>query len=129
MLALDPSFQHNHYPLEFMRARQLVLALVPLLNLHTSRVFASQSVLSAMSTMTSTATPEVMKLGNGIEVKNEGIPLEGNRRQIVEDVLNVSWSLGRSRFRVLIGRGYSCSALSRAWVFSIGRGDKMLRSR
>lgn len=72
-----------------MRARQLVLALVPLLNLHTSRVFASQSVLSAMSTMTSTATPEVMKLGNGIEVKNEGIPLEGNRRQIVEDVLNL----------------------------------------
>ncbi|KAF8599909.1 hypothetical protein BDV93DRAFT_448608 [Ceratobasidium sp. AG-I] len=30
-----------------------------------------------------------MKLGNGVEVKNGGIPLEGNRRQIVEDVLNL----------------------------------------
>jgi hypothetical protein len=46
-----------------------------------------------MSGITSTATAEVMKLGNGVEVQNEGIPLEGKRRQIVEDVLNVSGAL------------------------------------
>ena len=34
-------------------------------------------------------TPEVMKLANGVEVQNGGLPLEGKRKQVVEDVLNV----------------------------------------
>ena len=73
-----------------MRVRQLALTLIPLLNLHATRTFASQSVLSAMSaTMTSTLGGETTKLANGVEVQNSGIPLEGKRKQLLEDVLNL----------------------------------------
>ncbi|QRW12987.1 hypothetical protein RhiLY_11986 [Ceratobasidium sp. AG-Ba] len=71
-----------------MRPHRLVLALVPLLNLHATRTFASQSVLSAVMS-TSTLTQQVSKLGNGVEVQNSGIQLDGKRRQIVEDALNL----------------------------------------
>ncbi|KAG9086391.1 hypothetical protein FRC06_003115 [Ceratobasidium sp. 370] len=69
-----------------MRARQLVLIFVPLFNLHAA--IASQSVLSAAMTSTSSLTQQVSKLGNGVEVQNTGVPLEGKRKQVVEDVLN-----------------------------------------
>ncbi|KAG8724001.1 hypothetical protein FRC09_000809 [Ceratobasidium sp. 395] len=72
-----------------MRPRQLVLTLIPLLNLHTTRTFASQSVLSAVMTSTGTLTQQVSRLGNGVEVQNGGMPLEGKRKQIVEDVMNL----------------------------------------
>ncbi|KAF8673629.1 hypothetical protein RHS04_07610 [Rhizoctonia solani] len=71
-----------------MRTRQLVLTLIPLLNLHATRTFASQSVLSAMSGTIITNT-DVTRLANGVEVQNSGIPLEGKRKQVVEDVLNL----------------------------------------
>ncbi|QRW12988.1 hypothetical protein RhiLY_11987 [Ceratobasidium sp. AG-Ba] len=41
-------------------------------------------------TSTSTLTQQVTKLGNGVEVQNSGTPVEGKRKQIVEDVLNRS---------------------------------------
>ncbi|KAF8599905.1 hypothetical protein BDV93DRAFT_525752 [Ceratobasidium sp. AG-I] len=34
-------------------------------------------------------SPEIMKLANGVEVQNGGLPLEGKRKQVVEDVLNL----------------------------------------
>ncbi|ELU42188.1 hypothetical protein AG1IA_03787 [Rhizoctonia solani AG-1 IA] len=71
-----------------MRTRQLVLTLIPLLNLYATRTFASQSVLSAMSGTIITNT-DVTRLANGVEVQNSGIPLEGKRKQVVEDVLNL----------------------------------------
>ncbi|KAH7334978.1 hypothetical protein B0J17DRAFT_672300 [Rhizoctonia solani] len=71
-----------------MRVRQFVLTLIPLLNLHTTRVYSAQSVLSAMSA-TMTSGVDVTRLANGVEVQNSGIQLEGKRKQVVEDALNL----------------------------------------
>ncbi|CAE7207903.1 unnamed protein product [Rhizoctonia solani] len=71
-----------------MHIRRLVFTLVPLLNLHTARAFSSQNVLSAMSA-TMTSGVDVTHLDNGVQVQNSGIPLEGRRRQVIEDVLNL----------------------------------------
>lgn len=81
-----------------MRIQRLVFTLIPLVNLHTTRAFSSQNVLSAMSA-TMTSNVDVTHLANGVQVQNAGLQLEGKRRQVIEDVLNVSdntlQSLGR----------------------------------
>ncbi|KAJ1306267.1 hypothetical protein OPQ81_010971 [Rhizoctonia solani] len=71
-----------------MRVRQLVFTLIPLLNLQATRTFASQTVLSAMSA-TMTSGVDVTRLANGVEVQNSGIRLDGKRKQVMEDVLNL----------------------------------------
>ncbi|KAG9121114.1 hypothetical protein FRC07_003064 [Ceratobasidium sp. 392] len=40
-------------------------------------------------TSTGTLTEQVSRLGNGVEVQNSGIPIEGKRKQIVEDAMNL----------------------------------------
>ncbi|KAG8714536.1 hypothetical protein FRC11_008091 [Ceratobasidium sp. 423] len=70
-----------------MRVRQLVFTLIPLLNLHTTRTSAPQSVLSAMSATMSSGV-DVTRLDNGVEVQNSGLQLDGKRKQVLEDLFS-----------------------------------------
>jgi hypothetical protein len=80
-----------------MRPHQLVLSLIPLLNLHATRTFASQSVFSVMSADVTSTVTDITKLANGVEVQNSGVLLEGKRKQVVEDVLNVRLTVRHRR--------------------------------
>jgi hypothetical protein len=71
-----------------------------------------------------TSHTDITRLANGVEVQNSGIPLEGKRKQVVEDVLNVGKMWGSCRLPTdCIMR--SCSALSPTKTSSIVHGDKM----
>jgi hypothetical protein len=42
-----------------------------------------------MSAAVTSTVADITKLANGVEVQNSGVLLEGKRKQVVEDVLNV----------------------------------------